>query len=307
MKTNLSIIVLFLALIVTFNCFYVVDMTEHVLITYFGKPVRVVSEPGLKVKGPFLWKVNRLEKRTLEWDGYASQIPTRDKKYIWIDTYARWRVVDPLEFFQAVRNERAAQSRLDDIIDGATRDLISQYDLIELVRNSNREMAADESGTPVTVTPIELGRDQIATKIRQRAALLMPEFGIELVDMQIKRINYVEEVRLKVYERMISERRLIAELLRSEGRRNLEEIEGTREKELNRIRSEAYETAQGIRGQADSLATRIYADAMGQDPEFYSFVKTLESYAASLKGSSTLILSTDSAYLSYLKDLEPRP
>jgi membrane protease subunit HflC len=269
MKTNLSIIVLFLALIVTFNCFYVVDMTEHVLITYFGKPVRVVSEPGLKVKGPFLWKVNRLEKRTLEWDGYASQIPTRDKKYIWIDTYARWRVVDPLEFFQAVRNERAAQSRLDDIIDGATRDLISQYDLIELVRNSNREMAADESGTPVTVTPIELGRDQIATKIRQR--------------------------------------RLIAELLRSEGRRNLEEIEGTREKELNRIRSEAYETAQGIRGQADSLATRVYADAMGQDPEFYSFVKTLESYAASLKGSSTLILSTDSAYLSYLKDLEPRP
>lgn len=305
MRANLAIVAAFLALIVAFNCFYVVDMTEHALITYFGKPVRIVSDPGLKLKGPFLWKVNRVEKRTLEWDGYASQIPTKDKKYIWVDTFARWRIVDPLQFFQAVRTEREAQSRLDDIIDGATRDLVSQHDLIEVVRNSNREMVADESGMTTEIPPIVLGRQEIAGKIRERASKLMPEFGIELIDMQVKRINYVEEVRQKVYERMISERRLIAELLRSEGRRNLEEIEGQKEKELRRIRSQAYETAQTIRGRADSLATRIYADAIGQDPEFYSFVRTLETYPASLRGGSTLILSTDSEYLSYLKELAP--
>jgi membrane protease subunit HflC len=293
------------ALIVIANCFYIVDMTEQVLITYFGKPEHVESSPGLHLKGPFLWKVNRLDKRTLEWDGYASQIPTRDKKYIWVDTYARWRIVDPLQFFQAVHNEREAQSRLDDIVDGATRDLISQYDLIEVVRNSNREMAPDETGAIPEVTPIALGRDQIARRILERASKLMPEFGIELLDMQVKRINYVEEVRQKVYERMISERHLIAELIRSEGRRNLEEIEGQKEKELKRIQSEAYQSSQQIQGRADSLATQIYARSIGQDPEFYSFVKTLESYGTSLKGTSTLLLSTDAEYLTYLKDLKP--
>ncbi len=305
MRTNFTALVVFLALVLAANCFYVVDMTEQVLITYFGKPEQVVSQPGLHLKGPFLWKLNRLEKRTLEWDGYASEIPTRDKKYIWVDTYARWRIVNPLQFFQAVHNEREAQSRLDDIVDGATRDLVSQYDLIEVVRNSNREMAADETGSRPEVTPIALGRDQIAKRILERASKLMPEFGIELVDMQVKRINYVEEVRQKVYERMTSERKLIAELMRSEGRRNSEEIEGKKEKELKRIQSEAYLKAQEIQGRADSLSTQIYAEAIGQDPEFYSFVKTLESYGRSLKGTSTLILSTDSEYLSYLKSMKP--
>ncbi len=307
MMKNIVLILVFLALVVLSNCFYIVDMTEHVLITYFGKPERVVSTPGIHLKGPFLWKVNRLEKRTLEWDGYASQIPTRDKKYIWVDTYARWRIVDPLQFFQAVQTERAAQSRLDDIIDGTTRDLVSQYDLIEVVRNSNRPMVEDEATAKAEVTAIKLGRQQIAKNILERASNLMPEFGIELVDMQVKRINYVEEVRQKVYERMISERRLIAEQTRSEGRRNFEEIEGTKTKELKRIESEAFLQATQIRGRADSLATRIFASAVNQDPEFYSFVKTLESYGQSLKGSSTLILSTDAEYLSYLKDKKPVP
>ncbi len=305
MKKNLGLVVLFLVLIVLSNCFYVVDMTEQVLITYFGKPERVVSDPGLHLKGPFLWKVNRLEKRTLEWDGYASQIPTRDKKYIWVDTYARWRIVDPLQFFQSVQSEREAQSRLDDIVDGTTRDLVSQYNLIELVRNSNREMETDEAASMSEIAPIQFGRQKIAQEILERASKLMPEFGIELVDMQVKRINYVEEVRQKVYERMISERRLIAELTRSEGRRNFEEIEGTRAKELKRIQSEAEQRSAQIRGQADSVATRIFASAVNQDPEFYSFVKTLESYSTSLRGSSTLILSTDADYLQYLKDLSP--
>lgn len=308
-----TIIIAILAVIgfVIFNgSFFVVDETEQVILLQFGKPIgEPIKEAGLHFKIPFIQDVKVFEKRVLQWDGDENQIPTSDKKYIWVDTFARWRIADPLKFYQSVRgDERLAQSRLDDIIDSATRNFISENVLIEAVRNSDRALiiTLEEQGgfgvKEVAVT-IKKGRQKITELILAKAAQAMPEFGIELLDVRIKRINYIEEVRQKVYERMISERKRIAEKSRSEGQGRKAEIDGEREKEFQRITSEAYRTAQEIKGKADAEATKIYANAYNRDPEFYSFVQTLESYRSTMKSNTTMILNTDSEYLKYIKNI----
>ena len=300
------VVAAFLGLIVLTNSLYVVDMTQQVIITQFGKPIgSAVGHPGLKIKVPFIQKVNTFDKRILEWDGSPRQVPTRDKRYIWVDTFARWRIVDPLKFMQSVTDEVGAQARLDDVIDAITRDLLTSHDLIEVVRNTDREMEVFELDVPREAqVEIELGRLGITREVLLRAAEQMPRYGIELVDVQIKRVNYVEEVRQKVYERMISERQRIAEGYRSEGQGQSAEIRGQKEKELQRITSEAYRVAEELKGNADADAARIYAEAFGRDPEFYSFLRTLESYKTTLDAESTLILTTDGDYFRFLKEMQ---
>lgn len=295
------------ALIVLASALYTVNETEQVVITQFGEPIgEPIKESGLHIKAPFIQKANKFEKRILEWDGDPNQIPTKDKKYIWVDTYARWRIVDPLRFFQSVRNEQSAHGRLDDVIDAATRDFITSNLLIEVVRNSSREMAVPEVELElpeeVKGKEIKWGREKITRGILEQASQKVPQYGIGLVDMRIKRINYVKEVRRKVYDRMISERERIAEKYRSEGQGKKAEIEGMKEKELKHITSEAYRKAQQIKGRADAKATRIYARAYNKDPDFYSFLKTLETYKETFDDGSWLILTTDSDYLKYLKN-----
>lgn len=285
---------------------YTLDETEQAVITRFGEPRgSPVTEPGLHLKVPFADRVNRFEKRWLEWSGDPNQIPTRDKKYIWVDTFARWRIADPLRFFQRMRDERTAQSRLDDIIDGETRNAIASYDLIEAVRATNRAFEDDEVTTgdlaPRAVERVELGRDNLTRRILERASAVVSEFGVELVDVQIKRINYVDEVQVKVFERMISERRRIAERSRSEGMGRSAEIRGEKERELKAIESEAYRKAQELKGKADAEAAHVYAQAFGQDPEFYSFVRTLEAYRSTVDGSTSLFLGTETDFLHYLR------
>ncbi len=297
-----------LALIILSSSLYVVDMTEQIVVTQFGRPIgEPITSPGLRIRVPFIQTVNVFDKRVLEWDGTPSQVPTKDKRYIWVDTFARWRITDPLKFMQSVSSEMGAHARLDDVIDAVTRDLITSHDLIEVVRNTNREMQEDESFEAVTEQAvIEMGRAEIANRIFESAAIQMPRYGIELIDVEIKRINYVEEVRRKVYERMISERQRIAERYRSEGEGESAEIRGEKEKELQRITSEAYRIAEEVRGDADAEATRVYAEAFGRDPEFYSFLRTLESYKETMGPESTIILTTDSDYFKYLKSVSGR-
>jgi membrane protease subunit HflC len=318
MKANrLAVVVVaaFVGLIVLSSSLYVVEMTEQVVVTQFGKPIGdATTEPGLKIKVPFIQKVNSFEKRILEWDGSPRQIPTRDKRYIWVDTFARWRIIDPLKFMQSVTDELGAHARLDDvidairlddIIDAITRDLLTSHNLLEVVRNPNREMEVFEMDVPREAQEeIGIGRSEIAELIQERAAEQMPRYGIELIDVQIKRVNYVEEVRQKVYERMISERQRIAERYRSEGKGQSAEIRGQKEKELQRITSGAYRVAEELKGKADADAAKIYADAFGRDPEFYSFLRTLESYKATLDSESTLILTTDGDYFKLLKTMK---
>lgn len=297
-----------IGLILLTSSIYVVDMTQQVVVTQFGRPIGdPITTPGIKMKVPFIQKANTFEKRILEWDGNPSQIPTKDKRYIWVDTFARWKIVDPLKFMQSVSNELGAQARLDDVIDAVTRDLVTSHDLIEVVRTSNRKMTATELDVQAREGDvIEFGRAEITRQILQGAAEQMPSYGIELIDVRIKRVNYVEEVRLKVYERMISERRRIAERYRSEGRGQSAEIRGQKEKELERITSEAYQIAEEVRGDADAEATSIYAGAYGRDPEFYSFLRTLESYKETIGGDTSVILTTESDYLKYLKSVSGR-
>jgi len=299
-------IVAFVILIVILNSFYIVFEYDQVIITQFGEPIGdAVTKPGLHMKVPFIQKANRFEKRWLEWDGDANEIPTKDKKYIWVDTYARWRISEPLIFFQRVRDERGAQSRIDDIIDGETRDAVASFDLIEIVRSSNREFEITEETAildiAADVTEISVGREKIAQIILEKSRQKTPEIGIELIDVRIKRINYVEAVQREVFERMKAERKRIASKYRSEGDGKSAEIRGEKEKELKRIQSGAYRTAQEIKGKADAEATRIYARAYNLDPEFYQFTKTLEMYTTSLDKETWLLLSTDSEFLKYLK------
>jgi membrane protease subunit HflC len=285
---------------------YTLDETEQAVITRFGEPRGgAVTDPGLHFKVPFADRVNRFEKRWLEWNGDPNQIPTRDKKYIWVDTFARWRISDPLRFFQRMRDERTARSRLDDIIDGETRNAIASYDLLEAVRATNRPFEDEEVVTgelaPRVVDRVEIGRDKLTRRILERASTVVAEFGVELVDVQIKRINYVDEVQVKVFERMISERRRIAERSRSEGMGRSAEIRGEKERELKAIESAAYRKAQELKGKADAEAARIYAAAFGRDPEFYSFVRTLEAYRTTVDGSTSMFLGTDAEFVRYLK------
>ena len=301
--------VVVLALVVLTSAVYIVDETQQAIITQFGDPVGdPVTSAGLHIKIPFIQKATFFEKRIMQWDGDANQIPTSDKKYIWVNTFARWRISDPLKFYQSVNNLRNALGRLDDIIDGVTRDFVSENLLIEVVRNSNREMAvsAEEEDEILIVADslkIEKGRREITRAILAKVQETVPQYGIVIEDIRIKQVNYVDEVRVKVFDRMISERKRIAQLYRSQGQGRRAEIEGQRQKELQRISSEAYRGAQEIKGKADAEATEIYASAYNKDPEFYSFLKTLESYQTTLEGVNTLILSTDSPYLKYLKEI----
>jgi membrane protease subunit HflC len=284
---------------------FIVDEAQQVIITQFGEPVgQPVNTPGLHFKTPFIQMANYFDKRFLEWDGNPNQIPTRDKRFIWVDAYARWRISDPLRFFQRVRDERGAQSRLDDILDGETRNAIARNDLVEVVRSTNR--AADdvpvESEEEVSVLEdIETGRSAITREIFNTTSPRVAEFGIELLDFRFKRINYVEQVQNDVFARMIAERKRIAERYRSEGAGEAARISGERERELQRIQSEAYRKAQEIRGKADGDATRIYADAHSRDASFYSFTKSMEAYEQAVDPKTILILTTQGELLRYFE------
>ncbi len=253
---------------------FVLDETKQAVITQFGNPIGdPITAAGLHFKTPFIQRAHYFEKRLLDWDGDPNQIPTRDKKYIWIDTTARWKISDALKFLQSVGSEIGAQARLDDIINAATRDVITSHLLVETVRNTNRILESKEAGEDFVVAEealerIEVGRQVLSGEILKKARVLAPQYGIELVDVRIKRINYVEAVRRKVYERMIAERKRAAEKYRSEGRGKSAEIEGQVGKELKLITSEAYRTAEEIRGKADAQTTKIYADAYNKDPNF---------------------------------------
>jgi len=295
-----------IALLVVLDSAYIVSETNQVVITQFGEPIGgAITSAGLHFKMPFVQKANYFDKRWLEWDGDPNQIPTKDKKYIWVDTYSRWRISDPLVFFQRVRDERGAHSRIDDIVDGETRNEIAKFDLIEIVRTSNRPFEITEDAALLdfseVVGKIQTGRDKIAKLILENSAKITPTFGVELKDVQIKRVNYVDEVQRKVFDRMIAERKRIASKYRSEGDGKSAEIRGQKERELKRIISEAYRKAQETKGKADAEATKIYAQAYNLDPEFYQFLKTLETYRAALEKETWLILSTDSEFLKYLK------
>ena len=308
MKSKGFIIVLIiLALLLISGGVYTVDETEQVVVTQFGKVVdEPQKEPGFYFKLPFIQNANYFPKNLQEWDGDPGQIPTLDKTFIWVDTFARWKIVDPLKFFQTVTNMTGALSRLDDIIDAAVRNLITSYPLSETVRRTDRELDTFELGLENIkdrrdLGSVKLGRQKIEKEIMDQARPKLAEFGIEVVDVKIKRLNYVEEVQRSVFSRMIAERKQIAEKFRSEGTGEARKIEGDKEKELKRITSEAYKTAQEAMGKADATATKIYADAFGLDPDFYSFVKTLEIYKQTLDEDSSLILSTDTEFFKYLK------
>jgi membrane protease subunit HflC len=310
-RNIIAIVIPFALLIVILNAFYVVSEIDQVIITQFGEPIGdAITKPGLHLKVPFIQKANRFEKRWLEWDGDANQIPTKDKKFIWVDTYARWRISDPLIFFQRVRDERRAQSRIDDVIDGETRNIIANFDLIEIVRSSNREFELTEElaflDIAADIPEIKSGREKIAQIILENSLKITPEFGVELKDVKIKRINYVEEVQRKVFDRMISERKRIAAKYRSEGDGKSAEIRGEKERELKKIQSEAYRKAQEIKGKADAEATKIYAKAYNLDPEFYQFMKTMETYVSSMDKDTWLLISTDAEFLKYLKSSRRR-
>ena len=306
---NIVIIVCIVAFVLAFASAYTVSEIEQVVITQFGEiKGDTVDDPGLHFKIPIIQQANYFAKNLLEWDGDPGQIPTLDKTYIWVDTFARWKITDPVKFFQTVNNTVSALGRLDDIIDPAVRNFITSYSLIETVRTSNRKLdTMDELGLQDTqkdqgtMFNITTGRAKITRGILEQARPKLEKFGIELVDVQIKRINYVEQVRKSVYERMIAERNQIAEKFRSEGTGEARKVFGEKERDLQRITSQAYKVAQEIKGKADAQAVKIYAKAYSVDPEFYSFTKTLEIYNQALDQTSSIILSTDSEFFKYFK------
>ena len=295
----------FVILIALVSATYRVGEVDQVIITQFGEPVgSPITDPGLHFKVPFVQKANVFEKRFLEWDGNANQMPTKDKRFIWVDTYSRWRIVDPLKFFQRLRDERGAQSRLDDILDGETRNAVASYDLIELVRSSNRppgEVPVESEEERVVLEKIAKGRRAITAEILKAAQSRTSDLGIEILDIRLKRINYVDEVQKDVFARMIAERQRIAELFRAEGQGEAARIRGERERDLQRIQSEAYRAAQELRGKADAEATGIYAEAYSRDPEFYAFVKSLETYERAIDARTFFVVGNDSELLKYMR------
>ncbi|MCF7886931.1 MAG: protease modulator HflC [Candidatus Omnitrophica bacterium] len=313
-KGLITLIVIILLILVG-NPFYILKEGRQAIITQFGDPVGdPIVKAGLHLKIPFIQKINIFEKRVLEWDGDPNQIPTKDKRYIKIDTTARWRIVDALKFFQSVYNESGAHARLDDVVDAAVRDVITSHNLVEIVRSSNRildnfdnikkegKLFIEES----QIEKVSSGRNKLREMIITNAkAGLRSQFGIELLDVRIKRLNYVEEVQRKVYDRMISERKRAAEEYRSEGRGAQAEITGKTDRELKLIQSEAYKKAQKIMGQADAKATKIYANAYNKDPDFYAFLQTLKTYKNTIDSNTTLILTTDAEYFKYLQQPSP--
>jgi membrane protease subunit HflC len=305
-RSPLVLILAVVVAVVLFSSVYTISETEQAIITQFGKPVGgVITTPGLHAKIPLIQNVHRFDKRWLEFDGDPNEVPTKDKKYIWVDTYARWRIADALRFYQAVRDERGGQSRLDDIVDGETRNAIASFDLIEIVRSSDREfqLTGELEGimTAEAVADIETGREAITQQILQRASAITPEFGVELVDVRFKRINYTESVQQAVYQRMITERKRIAERSRSEGQGRAAEIRGQKERDVLAATSVGYRTAEELKGKADAKATDITARAFGRDVSFYEFFKSMETLKDSMGKDSTVILSTDSDLLRFIQ------
>lgn len=312
MKSKALIIPLVIVLFVLYQGIYTVDETKQVVITQFGKPIGdPITEPGLNFKIPFVQTVNYFPKNLLQWDGDPSQVPTLDKTYIYVDTFARWKIVDPLKFFQTVNNVVGGLARLDDIIDAAVRNFIAKNPLIETVRWTNRGLDVSEVGIEETahkrvMAQITTGRQKIVKGILNQANPKLKEFGILLIDVQIKRLNYVEEVQRSVYGRMIAERKQIAERFRSEGEGEARKIEGDGERDLKEITSVAYRKSQEVKGKADAEATLIYAGAFNKDPDFYSFLQTLDIYKKTMDKDTSLVLSTDSDFLRYFKSLKAR-
>ncbi|MDQ2824499.1 MAG: protease modulator HflC [Verrucomicrobiota bacterium] len=318
---TLFVVVLAFALLrVLLGCFFAVYQTEQVIITQFGKPVgEPITEPGLHLKLPIIQAVNRIDKRFLEWDGAPVAIPTRDKTYIHVDTFARWRIDNPKTYFVRLRDERSAQSRLEDILGSETRNAVAKHDLIEIVRtDKDRKPMRDETlknvptgvGTIGVLPPIAYGRLKIEEEIKTKAAKKLAEFGIELLDVRLKRVNYNPDVLDRIYQRMISERRQIAQRFRSEGEGEAARIAGQKERDLNEIQSTAYRQVQQIRGESDAKATEIYAQAYTQNPqaaEFYNFLKSMETYRKVLTKDATLVLSTDSDLFGLLKRASAKP
>lgn len=309
---GVSLIVLIgIVLLIALDGFYVVDETEQVIITQFGDPVgEEINTPGMKFKIPLIQKANYFDKRYLEWDGDRNQVPTKDKKFIFVDSYARWQITDPLQFFKRLRDERGAQSRLDDILDGETRNAIASHDLVEVVRSTNRNPNADATTIEViedSLDIIAVGRDSIQVQIQKLANRRASDLGIAILDFRFKRINYVEEVRQTVYDRMISERNRIADKFRSEGQGEAARINGEKERELNSIESEAFRRAQEIKGRADAEAANIYANAYDQSStsrELYSFIRSMEAYQNVFDNQTSIILSTDSDFYKYLNRID---
>ena len=317
MKSKMQpvILILVLAIVVGLSStFYILEEGQQAVIVQFGRPVgETVTEAGLHIKIPFIQDVRRFEKRLLVWDGDPNQIPTKGREFIWVDTTARWRIADARKFLENVATEAGAQSRLNDIIDSVVRDQVSSSELVELVRSSSWKVPGEEVLQEVAAErekelkqKITRGREDITRTILTEARRIIPQYGIELVDVRIKRLDYVESVREKVYARMISERKRIAAQFRSEGEGQSAEILGTMEKELRRIRSTAYRQVQEIRGKADAEATRIYAKSYSRNPEFYAFLRTLEVYGEGSNKNSVAILTTDSDFYRYLKAAYPK-
>ncbi len=304
-QQSLILLIVLAVFFVISNGVYTIDETQQVIITQFGRPVgAAITNPGLSFKIPFIQVANYFDKRYLEWDGDANQIPTRDKRFIWVDTYARWRITDPLLFFQRLRDERGAQSRLDDILDGETRNAVARHNLIELVRSTNREASdvqIESEEEAVILEQLDQGREEITREILETAAGRTADLGIELLDLRLKRINYVEEVQQDVFARMIAERQRIAEEFRSEGQGESARIDGERERELSQITSEAYRVAEELRGEADAEATEVYAEAYDRDRDFYAFTKSLETYEQTMDSETFFILGTDSELLRFLE------
>ena len=311
-KKNIVILVVaVLLLIVFFQSTYVVNESQQVVVTQFGKPVgEAIVEPGLKFKMPFVQKANFFDKRFLEWDGDPNQVPTKDKKFIFVDTYARWQISDPLQFFKRLRNERGAQSRLDDILDGETRDFIANHNLEEAVRTSNRTPISSGTISELiedSLINIEVGRKKIQNMIQESANQQATDLGVVILDFRFKRINYVEEVRTQVYERMKSERFRIADKFRSEGQGESSRINGEKERDLKNIQSEAFKEAEEIKGKADAEAAAIYASAYnksGMSRDLYDFVKSMETLRNTFDKETSIIISTDSEIYKYLKSMD---
>lgn len=307
LKYVIAGIVALVLLVLAWGSFYTVTEHEQVIITRFGRiHGDVVTQAGLHFKAPFVDDVHRFDKRWLEWDGDPNQVPTGDKKYIWVDTYGRWRISDPIQFYKRLRDEQSAQSRIDDIVDGEIRNVIANHELIEVVRSSSREFELGRLAEASDMEPedflVENGRDHLRRLVLQEAASVMPSFGIELGDVRIKRVNYVDSVQTKVFDRMISERQRIAERFRSEGQGRAAEMRGRIDRELKEIESEAYRQAEEIRGRGDAEAAQIYAEAYETDPELYRFVKSLETYRSAIDEDTTLVLSTDSEIWRFLEE-----
>ena len=305
-------VVAVVGLLLLWSAGFVVNEAEQVILTQLGRPVgEPITTPGFRLRVPFLQQIHSFDKRFLEWDGEANQLPTRDKRFIWVDTYARWRISDPLKFFQRLKDERGAQTRLDDILDGETRNSIANHDLVEVVRATNRVPEEDESQTEeerVVLEPISAGREKIRAEILAKAQTRTQDLGIEILDVRLKRINYVADVQEAVFDRMIAERERIAASFRSQGEGEALRIQGQKERDLKQIGSEAYKTAEEIRGRADAQATEIYAGAYDRSREsrdFYQFLKTMETLESTVDARTVLVLGTDGEFYRFLERSGP--